>query len=110
MMAPLKERDNLTPDEAVRITKEAAPTRPPAILAAPDKAASFNVRLRLGSPRGSRSGEATNLGLMVEKKEVCWWVELAVRPGCLDDFEKLTGRNGHRDAGRDRRVGLSKVH
>jgi quinol monooxygenase YgiN len=27
---------------------------------------------------------------MVEKKEVCWWVELAVRPGCLDAFEKLT--------------------
>jgi quinol monooxygenase YgiN len=22
---------------------------------------------------------------------VSWWVELAVRPGCLDDFEKLTG-------------------
>ena len=28
---------------------------------------------------------------MLEKKEVCWWVELAVRRGCLDDFEKLTG-------------------
>jgi quinol monooxygenase YgiN len=23
--------------------------------------------------------------------QVSWWVELAVRPGCLDDFEKLTG-------------------
>jgi quinol monooxygenase YgiN len=23
--------------------------------------------------------------------QVCWWVELAVRPGCLDAFEKLTG-------------------
>ena len=22
---------------------------------------------------------------------VSWWVELAVRPGCLDDFGKLTG-------------------
>jgi quinol monooxygenase YgiN len=22
---------------------------------------------------------------------VFWWVELSVRPGCLDDFEKLTG-------------------
>ena len=27
----------------------------------------------------------------MEMKEICWWVELAVRPGCLDDFEKLTG-------------------
>ncbi len=23
--------------------------------------------------------------------QVSWWVELAVRSGCLDDFEKLTG-------------------
>jgi quinol monooxygenase YgiN len=23
--------------------------------------------------------------------QVSWWVELSVRPGCLDDFEKLTG-------------------
>jgi quinol monooxygenase YgiN len=23
--------------------------------------------------------------------QVAWWVELAVRPGCLEDFEKLTG-------------------
>jgi hypothetical protein len=29
-------------------------------------------------------------GLMIGKKEVCWWVELAIRPGCLNDFEKLT--------------------
>ena len=24
--------------------------------------------------------------------EVSWWVELAVRPGCLDEFERLTGK------------------
>ena len=23
--------------------------------------------------------------------QVSWWVELAVRPGCLDEFETLTG-------------------
>lgn len=23
--------------------------------------------------------------------QVSWWVELSVRPGCLDEFEKLTG-------------------
>ena len=23
--------------------------------------------------------------------DVSWWVELAVKPGCLDEFEKLTG-------------------
>ena len=23
--------------------------------------------------------------------QVSWWVELAVQPGCLDEFEKLTG-------------------
>ena len=23
--------------------------------------------------------------------QVSWWVELAVRPGCLEEFEKLTG-------------------
>jgi quinol monooxygenase YgiN len=23
--------------------------------------------------------------------QVSWWVELAVRPGCLDGFAKLTG-------------------
>jgi hypothetical protein len=23
--------------------------------------------------------------------QVSWWVELAVRSGCLDNFEKLTG-------------------
>ena len=23
--------------------------------------------------------------------EVSWWVELTVRPGCLEDFERLTG-------------------
>ncbi len=31
------------------------------------------------------------MGSMLEDKEVCWWVELALRPGRLDDFEKLTG-------------------
>jgi quinol monooxygenase YgiN len=28
---------------------------------------------------------------MIGRKEVCWWVELAIRPRCLNDFEKLTG-------------------
>jgi len=29
--------------------------------------------------------------LAVKAMPVSWWVELAVRPGCLDEFETLTG-------------------
>jgi quinol monooxygenase YgiN len=29
--------------------------------------------------------------LTVSETAVSWWVELAVRPGCLEDFERLTG-------------------
>ena len=38
--------------------------------------------------RDSRSGRTRRLGT-VATMEVCWWAELAVRPDCLDDFEKL---------------------
>jgi quinol monooxygenase YgiN len=28
---------------------------------------------------------------MVKTMQIAWWVELSVRPGCLYEFEKLTG-------------------
>lgn len=51
MKAPLKTRDRPSPDEMVRVAREAAPTLPPAVLPVVDKAAPFNVRLRLSSIR-----------------------------------------------------------
>jgi len=29
--------------------------------------------------------------MTVSAMQVSWWVELAVRPSCLEEFEKLTG-------------------
>jgi hypothetical protein len=51
MRAPLKTLDRQTPspDEAIRIARETAPTLPPARLPVVDRAAPFNTRLRLSS-------------------------------------------------------------
>jgi hypothetical protein len=51
MKAPLKTLDRPTqsPDEAIRIAKATAPTLPPARLPIEDRAAPFNMRLRLSS-------------------------------------------------------------
>jgi hypothetical protein len=46
MKTPLKSRVRLSPDEAVRIATETAPSLPPTRLARDDKAQSFNTRLR----------------------------------------------------------------
>jgi len=51
MKAPLKKRDDITPGDAVRIAAQTAPTQPPAVMPAEDRAAPFNVRLRLSSIR-----------------------------------------------------------
>jgi quinol monooxygenase YgiN len=41
--------------------------------------------------RGSRPNKSAGSTLTVSAMQVSWWVELAVRPGCLDEFEQLTG-------------------
>jgi hypothetical protein len=46
MKTPLKPRARLSPDEAVRIAAETAPSLPPTRLTSNDKAQSFNTRLR----------------------------------------------------------------
>ncbi len=46
MKTPLKPRARLSPDEAVRIAAETAPSLPPTRLTSDDKAQSFNTRLR----------------------------------------------------------------
>jgi hypothetical protein len=46
MKASLKSRTRLSPDAAVRIAAEAAPSLPPVRLVNGDKAQSFNTRLR----------------------------------------------------------------
>jgi hypothetical protein len=46
MKTPLKSRVRLSPDEAVRIAAETAPSLPPTRLTSGDKAQSFNTRLR----------------------------------------------------------------
>jgi hypothetical protein len=46
MKASLKSRQRLSPDVAVRIAAEAAPSLPPVRLVNGDKAQSFNTRLR----------------------------------------------------------------
>lgn len=46
MKTPLKSRVRLSPDEAVRIAAETAPSLPPTRLPSDDKAQSFNTRLR----------------------------------------------------------------
>ena len=46
MKTPLKQRARLSPDEAVRIAAETAPTLPPTRLASEDKSRTFNTRLR----------------------------------------------------------------
>jgi hypothetical protein len=46
MKTPLKSRVRLSPDEAVRIAAETAPSLPPTRLTSDDKAQSFNTRLR----------------------------------------------------------------
>ena len=51
MKAPLKTRDRPSAEEAIRIARTVAPTLPPPRLPAEDRAASFNMRLRLSSIR-----------------------------------------------------------
>jgi len=44
--------------------------------------------------------------------QVSWWVELAIRPGRLDDFEKLTGEMvaATRTENSVLRIELPKIH
>jgi hypothetical protein len=46
MKTPLKSRIRLSPDEAVRIAAQTAPSLPPTRVTTDDKAQSFNTRLR----------------------------------------------------------------
>jgi quinol monooxygenase YgiN len=63
----------------------------PAYLAAKQTALDL-IRFRRHDFREAVAGVfRRGFGLAVGTMQVSWWVEVAVRPGCLDDFEKLTG-------------------
>jgi hypothetical protein len=87
MKAPLKTRSSRpTPQEAVRIAAEAAPTLPPARLPTEDRAAPFNMRLRLSSiakieARARQDG--VSLKLVVSRALATYGIEMA--PADLED-------------------------
>jgi hypothetical protein len=61
MKASLKSRTRLSPDAAVRIAAEAAPSLPPVRLVNGDKSQSFNTRLRAAPTRAAGSSNCPSV-------------------------------------------------
>jgi hypothetical protein len=86
MKTPLKSRVRLSPDEAVRITAETAPSLPPTPLTSDDKAQSFNTRLR-ASTIAAIEARARAEGVTL-KQVICRALSnagIAVAPADLED-------------------------
>lgn len=86
MKAPLKTRDRPSAEETVRIARTVAPTLPPARMPTEDRAAPFNMRLRLSTIvqiEARARQEGASLKLMVCRALAAYGLKVA--PADLED-------------------------